>query len=84
MWCGRGINDDVFFHITATVHLIRVAEHLGVRLPASPPPGRSARNAVFLVLTVCDEMTLFLNAAQRQTSGLTACADPFTQVCKCS
>ena len=37
-----------------------------------------------LVLTVCDEMTLFLNAAQRQTSGLTACADPFTQVCKCS
>ena len=30
---------------------------------------------------VDDEMCLFLNAAQRQTSGLTACADPFTQVC---
>ena len=26
-------------------------------------------------------MCLFLNAAQRQTSGLTACADPSTQVC---
>ena len=33
------------------MHLIRVAEHLGVKLPASPPPGtrrpagRSAKNA---------------------------------------
>ena len=34
-----------------------------------------------LVLMVDDEMCFFLNAAQRQTSGLTACADPFTQVC---
>ena len=37
-WCGRDINDDVFFHIAASVHPITVAEHLGVRLPASPPP----------------------------------------------
>ena len=34
-----------------------------------------------LVLMVDDKMCLFLNAAQRQTSGLTACADPVTQVC---
>ena len=26
-------------------------------------------------------MRFFLDAAQRQTSGLTACADPFTQLC---
>ena len=32
---------------------------------------------VKLLLTVCDEMTFFLSAAQRQTSSLTACADPF-------
>ena len=38
-WCGRDINDDVFFHIAASVRLITVAEHLGVRFPASPPPG---------------------------------------------
>ena len=35
----------------------------------------------FSVLMVHDETCLFLIAAQRQTSGLTACADPFTQVC---
>ena len=34
-----------------------------------------------LVLMVDDEMCFFLTAAQRQTSGLTACADPFTEVC---
>ena len=30
-------NRDVFIHITARMHLIGVTEHLGVRLPASPP-----------------------------------------------
>ena len=33
-------NNDVFIHIAAGLHLIREAEHLGVRPPASPlPPG---------------------------------------------
>ena len=43
-----------------------------------PPKGYNALS----VLMVHDEMCFFLNAAQPQTSGLTACADPFTQVCK--
>ena len=33
-----------FFHTAATMHLIRVAEHLGVRLPASPTPRPSTTN----------------------------------------
>ena len=37
-----------------------------------------------LVLTVDDEMTLFFNAAPRQTSGLTAFAESFALVCKSS
>ena len=47
--------------------------------PRLPPKGYTR----LVVLTVDDEMTFFFTAAQRQTSGLTACADPFTQVCKC-
>ena len=38
-WCGRDSYDDVFIHIAARLHRITMAEHLGVRLPASPPPG---------------------------------------------
>ena len=33
--------NGVFLHATARLHLIGVAEHLGVRLPASPPPWAS-------------------------------------------
>ena len=33
------VDDDVFFQTAARMHLIPVAEHLGVRLPVSPPPG---------------------------------------------
>ena len=40
---GPDCNSDVFFPITAQMHPIRVAERLGVRLPASPPP-TSPRN----------------------------------------
>ena len=32
------------FQIAAKMHLITVAEHLGVRLPASPPPGERGEN----------------------------------------
>ena len=38
-WFRRCDNSDVFVDTIACVHLIRVAEHPGVRLPASPPPG---------------------------------------------
>ena len=31
-------SDEMFIHDAAREHLIRVAEHLGVRLPASSPP----------------------------------------------
>ena len=37
-WCGRDVT-DMSVDMPSRVHLIRVAEHLGVRLPASPPPG---------------------------------------------
>ena len=37
-WFQQGTHDDMFFHTAATVHLIRVTEHLRVRLRASPPP----------------------------------------------
>ena len=37
-----------------------------------------------LVLTVDVGVCLFLNAAQRQTSGLMACADPFNTGVQCS
>ena len=49
---------------------------LPLALPRLPPKGHMR----LFAQTVCDEMTFF-KAAQRQTSGLTACADPFTQVC---
>ena len=43
----------VFIHTTARMHRITVAEHLGVRLSVSPPPGpqrpdgRRPKNAAF-------------------------------------
>ena len=43
--CGR----DVFIHITARMHLIGVAEHLGVRLPASPPPRALDNEELFVI-----------------------------------
>ena len=48
--------------------------------PRLPPKGYMR----LLVLTVDDGVCLFLNAAQRQTSGLTACAESFPLVCKTS
>ena len=36
--CENAVTDDALFHTAATMHLIKVAEHLGVILPASPPP----------------------------------------------
>ena len=49
--------NGVFLHTTARWHLIGVAEHLGIRLPASPPPwaqrpeGRRPKNAANLQQT---------------------------------
>ena len=37
-WFGRGFYNDVSVHIAANLHLVALAEHLRVRLPASPPP----------------------------------------------
>ena len=47
-------HNDVFLHTSARMHLITVAEHMGVRLPVSTPPGpqrpdeRRPKNAAFL------------------------------------
>ena len=38
-WCGRVAHMTCLSMPNARMHLIRVAEHLGVRLLASPPPG---------------------------------------------
>ena len=46
-------------------------------LPRLPPRGCM----LLLVLKVTDKMCFLLHAAQRQTSGLTDCADPFSWVC---
>ena len=51
-----------------------------VALPRLPPKGYMR----LLVLMVDDEMCFFLDAAQRQTSRLTACAESFALVCKSS
>ena len=67
-WWGKGGGQDSYGTTLVS---------LSVALPRLPPKGYMR----LLVLMVDDEMCLFLNAAQRQTSGLTACADPFTQVC---
>ena len=42
-------NRDVFIHITARMHLIGVTEHLGVRLPASPPPRALDNEELFVI-----------------------------------
>ena len=72
--------DDVFVDIVKRVRQIRVAEHLGVGLPASPPPwhstgGGSAKNAACLqrkspssnLRDIANEMSEAQNAGHRTT-----------------
>ena len=39
----------VFLHMNQCMHLIGVTEHLGVRLPASPPPRALDNEELFVV-----------------------------------
>ena len=71
LWCGRGTNAAMFFHNAEDMPLVGAAEHLGVRLLASPPPrglknghsrpcGRSAKHAA-----KCCKMLLFRSPRPR-------------------
>ena len=64
--------------------LLRV-DRLSTFPPQTKRPQEAAREyllAKFIVLTVVDETRFFLISEQRQTSGLTACAEyPFARVC---
>ena len=55
--------NGVFLHTTARVHPIRVAEHLGVRLPVSPPPGLRCRPRHGAECGKFTEKTLFLHCS---------------------
>ena len=49
LWYGRDITDDVFVQAAACMHLIGVAEHLGVRLLASPPSRALDNEELFVI-----------------------------------
>ena len=48
-WFRRCVISDVFVDATACVQLIRVAGHLGVRLPATPPPRAPDDEELFVI-----------------------------------